>query len=128
MIKFLKCRLASFNPAFQGLKYVVITQKNSWIHLVATVLAILLSLWLEISRTDFSIIILTIGLVWVAECINTGVETTVDLISPGKNHLAKIAKDASAAGVLLAALVSIIVGILIFLSPLISKIFHLLSS
>lgn len=121
MIEFLKNRLASFTPAFNGLGYIIATQRNSWFHLAATFAALSLSIWLKLSNMDFAIILLAIGLVWVAECINTGIETTIDLISPDRNHLAKVAKDVSAAGVLCAAIISVIIGIFIFANPLLLK-------
>jgi len=122
MIHFFKLRIASFAPAVQGLHYVISTQKNSWIHGCATILAILLSIWLRISWTDFAIILFTIGLVWVAEIINTSIEAVVDLTSPQKNILAKIAKDTGAGAVLLAAILSVMVGLAIFLPPFLHKI------
>ncbi|NPV76760.1 MAG: diacylglycerol kinase family protein [Anaerolineae bacterium] len=121
MIKFLINRLVSFTPAFNGLEYIITTQKNSWFHLAATAAAVFLSIWLKLSNTDFAIILLAIGLVWVAECINTGIEATIDLVSPERNHLAKVAKDVSAAGVLCAAIISAIIGIFIFANPLLLK-------
>ena len=121
MIKFIENRFASFTPAFNGLKYVIATQKNSWIHLVATAIAISLALWLKLSYTNFAIIFLTIGLVWVAECINTAIETTIDLVSPDRNHLAKVAKDVGAASVLCAAIIAIVIGIFVFVVPLFLK-------
>ncbi|MCC6148496.1 MAG: diacylglycerol kinase family protein [Anaerolineaceae bacterium] len=121
MIKFLNDRLHSFKPALEGLKYVLATQKNAWLHLAATGGVLALALWLKLSRIDFAILFLTFGLVWAAECFNTSVETFVNLVSPERKPLAKIAKDVGAAGVLCAAIVSIAIGILVFFDPLLTK-------
>lgn len=121
MINFLKKRLASFLPAIHGLRYVVATQKNAWLHITATCIAIFLSAWLRLSNTNFAIIFLAIGLVWTAECINTGIEVAVDLVSPNRNHLAKVAKDVSAAGVLCAAIIAVIIGFLVLTGPILAR-------
>jgi len=55
--------------------------------------------------------------VWMAEFINTAIESVVDMTMPDVNPLAKVAKDVSAAAVLLGACASILVGLLI-LGPL----------
>lgn len=122
MSDFFKSRIASFSPALAGLTYVLRTQKNAWIHLTATVFVILVSLWFKISFVEFAILFLAIGLVWVSECLNTGLEAAVNLISPHQNHLAKIAKDAGAAGVLAAAITSVFVGLAILGPPFAGKI------
>jgi diacylglycerol kinase len=61
---------------------------------------------------------LTIGSVLVMELLNTAAETLVDLVSPDYNPLAKRVKDLMAAAVLVAALVSIVVGISVLGPPL----------
>jgi diacylglycerol kinase len=67
------------------------------------------------------VIILAIALVWTAEFINTALEAIVDLASPQRNHLAKIGKDVGAAAVLIAALASVLIGLLILGPPLWQK-------
>ena len=59
-----------------------------------------------------------IGLVWMAELMNTAVEAVVDLVSPEFNPLAKVAKDTAAAAVLAASLAASVVGLLVFGPPL----------
>jgi diacylglycerol kinase len=64
---------------------------------------------------------LTVGLVWVAEFVNTSVEAVVDLLSPDIHPLAKVAKDVAAAAVLIAALAAVVIGLLILGPPLWKK-------
>ncbi len=111
-------RLASFRHAFAGWWYVLRTQRNAWIHAVASLTVLAIALWLRLGRTDWAILILTIVLVWVAEFVNTAVEAIVDLLSPNIHPLAKIAKDVAAAAVLIAALASVVVGLLVLGPPL----------
>jgi diacylglycerol kinase len=118
---FVYSRIRSFGHAFAGLKYVLKTQKNAWIHTIATISVICLAFWLQISAHDFAILILTIGTVWTAEFINTSLEAVVDLASPQKHPLARVGKDVGAAAVLIAALSSVIIGVIILGPPLIQK-------
>jgi diacylglycerol kinase len=118
---FVYSRIRSFGHAFAGLKYVLKTQKNAWIHTIATISVICLAFCLQIPAHDFAILILTIGTVWTAEFINTSLEAVVDLASPQKHPLAKVGKDVGAAAVLIAALSSVIIGVIILGPPLIQK-------
>jgi diacylglycerol kinase (ATP) len=73
---------------------------------------------LQLPAINWAVLVLTITLVWAAETFNTSIEVMVDLANPDKHPLAKIIKDVSAAGVLITALGSIIVGIILFGPPL----------
>jgi diacylglycerol kinase (ATP) len=115
-------RAASFKNAIAGLCYVIRTQKNAWIHALATIIVLFLAVWLKISSTDWAILILTIGGVWTAEFINTSLEAVVDLASPQKHPLAKVGKDVGAAAVLIAAGSSVVIGFLILAPALINRI------
>lgn len=110
-------RLASFRHAFAGWRYVLRTQRNAWIHTLASVVVFAIAGWLQLTRIEWTILVLTVALVWVAEFVNTAVEAAVDLLSPEFHPLAKIAKDVAAAAVLLSALAAVAVGILL-LGPL----------
>lgn len=123
--EFLQTRRRSFSHAFSGLAYVFRTQKNTWIHALATVLATAAGFWLQISRTEWAVLAMTIAAVWTAECFNTAIEAVVDLTSPQLHPLAKIAKDSAAASVLVTAIGSVMVGILLFGPPLWERIFNL---
>ena len=87
---------------------------------------VLLSLWLGLGARDWAVIILAIALVWTAEFLNTALEAVVDLASPQEHPLAKAGKDIGAAAVLIAALSSIVIGLLILGPPLLDKIQQLL--
>ena len=89
------------------------TQQNAWIHALATVMVILVGLWLKVETRDWALLVLAIAMVWTAEFLNTALEVVVDLASPDLHPLAKVGKDVGAASVLIAALSSIIIGILV---------------
>lgn len=121
MVNFLRSRLKSFGPALEGWWYVLRTQQNAWIHALFSVLAILMSWWLQLENRDWVLILLMIGLVWMAEFINTALEAIVDLASPKNHPMAKVGKDIGAAAVLIAALSAVIVGLLVLGPPLLEK-------
>lgn len=120
--EFFRSRARSFRYAFSGWWFVIRTQKNAWIHAIISVIVILLALWLRVSLQDMAVLVLTIAVVWTAEFLNTAVEAVVDLASPQIHPLAKIGKDVGAAAVLIAALASIIIGLLIMGPPLLLRI------
>ncbi len=97
------------------------TQKNAWIHAVIFALALLMAAWLHLSPLDWALILLTAGLVFGAELINTSIEAVVDLASPHLHPRARAAKDTAAAAVLLAAFMAIFIGLLILGPPLWNK-------
>ena len=115
---FFVSRTHSFGHAIHGWWYVVRTQRNAWIHAVITVLVVLVAWWLHLPLRDWAVLFLTITIVWTAEFINTALEAVVDLASPQRHPLAKVGKDVGAAGVLIAALAAILVGLLILGPPL----------
>jgi diacylglycerol kinase len=78
----------------------------------------LAGLILHLTPLEWAVVALTIGFVIVAETINTVVEVAVDLVVEEYHVLAKLAKDISAAAVLIAALTSVLVGMLIFVPHL----------
>jgi diacylglycerol kinase (ATP) len=118
MNEFLLTRARSFRYAFAGWWHVVRTQKNAWIHAVASAAVLLIALLLGLEARDIAILIVTISLVWTAEFINTALEAVVDLASPQLHPLAKVGKDVGAAAVLIAAIASVMVGLLILGPPL----------
>ncbi|MGD2162867.1 MAG: diacylglycerol kinase family protein [Anaerolineales bacterium] len=117
-------RIQSFRHAFSGWWYVLRTQRNAWIHLVATWAVIGLGLFLGIEPLEWAILILAIGLVWTAEFVNTALEAVVDLASPATHPLARVGKDVGAAAVLISAMLAVIIGLIILGPPLWSMIFH----
>jgi diacylglycerol kinase len=114
MISFIKSRWASIKIAFEGLLFVFRTQKNAWIHLSITVLVLVVGVLVDLSRLEWIAIVITLGMVWAAETFNTAMEVLIDFVSPEQRPAAKTCKDISAAGVLIAALMSILVGGLVF--------------
>jgi len=116
--------IAGFGHAFEGLWYALRTQRNMRVHVLIALLAIGLGIILRISTVEFALVFVAITGVFIAEMFNTVIELCVDLASPDYHPLAKIAKDVSAGAVLLSAMLSIVIGLFVFvphLWPLIFK-------
>lgn len=111
-------RLASFRYAFAGIFYLISTQRNAQIHCAIAAIATLLGLLLQIGLAEWLALAVTITLVIAAEGVNTAIEAVVDLASPQRHPLAKIAKDVAAGTVLITAIGAVVVGLLVFLRPL----------
>ena len=108
----------SFAVAFSGIGRLAWRDRNFRFEFVSGIFAVALAVWLGLSRPEWAILVLTIALVLSAEALNTGVERAVDLASPQLHPLARDAKDFAAAGVLLAAIASVAVGLILFLPKL----------
>ena len=104
----------SFGYALAGLRHVLRTQRNARIHLIIALLAITLATVLRLSLVEWAILALTIGFVFVAEMFNSVAEAAVDAVTQRFHPLAKTAKDIAAGAVIFAAIISVIVGLLLF--------------
>ena len=111
-------RLRSFEHALRGLRQIVRSQHNAWIHLAGTVGAIAAGLLLQIDRGDWLAIVLVIVAVWSAEALNTAFEALCDVASPEFHPGVARAKDIAAAAVLISALGAVVVGLIVFGPPL----------
>jgi diacylglycerol kinase (ATP) len=109
----LKARLDSFGFAFAGLRAMLREQHNARLHLVVTVAMLVLSAVLGLSRFEWCWIVAAIAMVWVAEALNTALESLADAVSPDPHPLVGRAKDAAAGAVLVAALGAATIGLLV---------------
>ena len=116
----------SFKYAFEGILQAYVGEQNLKIHTVIAVLVIIFGFILKISYTEWLVCLVLIGLVLMAEFFNTSIEYLVDLASPEIHPLAKATKDTASAGVLMMAIISAIIGLIIFVPKLISFIGGLL--
>ena len=88
----------SFGYAFAGIFAVVTKERNMKIHCVAMVCVVM-----------------------ALEMVNTAVEAVVDLVTEERKPLAKLAKDAAAGAVLIAAIMAAIAGMIIFIPKLLES-------
>src|SRR5271154_3177798 len=113
-------RIKSFRHAVRGIFLVVRTQPNAWIHLVATIGVIGAGLCFPLTHGEWAVLVFAIGLVWTAEALNTAIEFLADEVSREQRERIGYAKDAGAAGVLLASIASAIIGLIVFVPHLLA--------
>ena len=106
--------MRAFRYAFAGLGYLLRTQFNFRVELAIGSVAIATGVGARLERWEWALLTLTIALVLAVEALNTAIENAVTLSSPNVDPRAKVAKDAAAAGVLIAAAASIVVGVVVF--------------
>ncbi|WP_414046256.1 diacylglycerol kinase family protein [Macrococcus equi] len=104
-----------FAYPLQGFLTLLKKDKNFILHLIAAFIVVLAAIFFRISHTEWMFIIISIFSVLFMEVINTSVEYVVDLVTEDYHVLAKHAKDTAALAVLLASLMSAIIGLIIFL-------------
>lgn len=109
-----KFSILSFRYAFEGLVSAFKEEPNLKFHFLAGLLVIILGFLLQISPSDWVVILMLIGFVIAVELTNTAIESVVDGLIQEQHPDAKMAKDISAGAVLVAAATATAVGFLIF--------------
>lgn len=110
-----------FVYALQGVVFLVRTQRNARMHLLATALVCAAGIYLGFSRAEWLWITAAIVLVWSAEAFNTALEQLADAIHPERHPGIGRAKDVAAAAVLIAAVGAALIGILVFAPHLVGN-------
>ncbi len=110
----IRARGASFAHAFRGLRFMLQSQHNAWLHVVATLLVCLFGVGFQISTVEWCFAILSMMSVWTAEAFNTAIECVTDLASPEFHSLAGKAKDVAAAAVLITAIGAAVIAAIVF--------------
>jgi len=108
----------SFRNAFAGISEAFARERNMRIHSAAAVLCVIAGIILRLDALSWAILFTAIGLVIVAELLNTAVENLVDMVTGEYSQKAKAVKDIAAGAVLVAVAVAVILGVLVFLPPL----------
>jgi undecaprenol kinase/diacylglycerol kinase (ATP) len=107
--------LMSFGYAFSGIKTALKREPNIRIHLVLALLAIILAFFLKFNPVEWIILAFTISFVLILELVNTTLEALVNIVSPEVKEEARVAKDVSAAAVLISAILALFVGAFLYL-------------
>lgn len=105
----------SFKYAFNGLKILVQEEQNYVVHLTTAAIVVALGLYYHISAIEWVVLVLAIQVVLTLETINTAIENLADFVSTERNEKIMRIKDLAAAGVLIAALTAMVIGLIIFL-------------
>ena len=113
----------SISHAIRGLKLALSSQRNFVIEFLFGIFVLFCAIFLKFSITDICIVIVMTAIVLICELINSVIEFTLDAVYKNNySKLVEMAKDISAGMVLLSAIVSIVVGVLIFTKNIINYI------
>jgi len=106
----------SFRYAFNGIKYTFRNSRNFKIQVIFAIFSLIVGSILQLHKSDYLILLVTVFSVLTLEILNTSIESFVDLVVKKKfSNLAKIAKDCSAGAVLLASINSVIIALYLFI-------------
>ena len=105
----------SFGFALNGILYAFKTQPNFKVHSALIVMVTFAGWYFQLNGSEWLWILAAIAMVIISELVNTAIEVLVDLVSPAYNQKAGIVKDTAAAAVLVAAIIAIAIGLIIFL-------------
>lgn len=106
-------RLQSARYAARGVRLMLRSQHNAWLHAVASCGVLIVGGLCVLSGPEWCWIVLAIMAVWTAEALNTALELLADVASPEFHPLVEKAKDVAAGGVLISALGSVVIGLLV---------------
>ncbi len=112
-------RVNSFGFAFNGIRKFFREEQNTWIHLTATIVVGIGAAWFKVSTSEMLALIIVMGLVWVAEIFNTVIERIMDFITTQRNPQVAFIKDLAAGAVLVASIIALITGVIVFIPKLI---------
>lgn len=106
--------LKSLKFALKGIIYAVKNERNMRVHTVVSMYIFIFSLFFNMTLVKYTILVLVIGLVIMAEMLNSAIESLIDLYSKDYNSVAKVAKDVAAGAVLVICITAIIIGTVLF--------------
>ncbi len=110
----MKHYIKSFGYAFTGLR-TLFSERNIGIHAIATIIVIAAGLWKGLQPVEWCFILFAIALVWISEAFNTAIERLSNVVSKEYHPVIKQVKDISAAGVLIAVIIAVMVGLIVFI-------------
>lgn len=112
---FVRGRIKSLKFAVKGVWLLITTEHSIMVQLAIAVVVTIIGWWLDISKIEWILQILAIGLVLVAESLNTAIEKLCDFVHPEYDKRIGFIKDIAAGAVSFAAISAIIIGLLIYL-------------
>jgi diacylglycerol kinase (ATP) len=118
----ISARFRSFAYAGRGIRTMLVSQHNAWIHAGATLVVAVGAFAFNVNRVEWLALILATVSVWTAEALNTALEFLCDVASPEFHPLVEKAKDVAAGAVLICALGAAATGAIVF-APYVLKVF-----
>ena len=105
--------------ALGGVKYFFSRNRNAKFQVVMGVTAIVLGITVSLPSFQWLLVLFCIGLVISLEMINSAIEKYCDLVTTDFHPRIKMIKDVAAGAVLVASLMSLVIGLIIFIPALV---------
>ena len=112
---FIKGRIRSLKFALRGAYLLITTEHSIMIQFSIGIVAVVLGFIKNISTTEWMLQLLAIGLVLVAESLNTGIEKLSDFVHPNFHKKIGFIKDISAGAATFAAIIAFVIGLIIYI-------------
>lgn len=112
---FFRGRLRSMKFALKGMWLLITTEDSIKAQMSVAVLATILGFYFDISSSEWMFQSLAIGLVLVAEALNTAVEKVADFVHPDYHEKIGFIKDIAAGAPAFAALISLVIACIIYI-------------
>jgi len=112
---FLQGRIRSFKFALRGAWLLIITEHSIMVQFSIAIIMTVVGFIVKLSIVEWMFQIVAIGLVLVAESLNTGIEKLADFIHPDYHKKIGFVKDISAGAATFAAIIAVIIGLLIYI-------------
>lgn len=112
---FVKGRIRSLKFALKGMWLLMTTEDSIKVQLTVAILSIILGIYFNISNIEWMFQFLAIGLVLVAEALNTAIEKVADFIHPDYHKKIGFIKDIAAGAPSFAAIISLIIAGFIYI-------------
>ena len=111
--------LRSFRYAGRGIAYAIYRENNFRYHMLATVSALLTGWATGFTTLEWCIVLMLIGMVYMAEIFNTTVEKLMDELHPDFNPGVGLVKDLAAGAVLVTSITAVVVGSIILIGKVV---------
>lgn len=109
--------------SFKGIRLALKSERNIRVHFVVALLVMVGGITLKFTPVEFSLLLIAIAIVIIAEMVNSAIEFSLDAIFHNRySKLVGMAKDIAAGAVMVATFISIAIGILLFGSQILSLI------
>ena len=106
---------SSFKNARKGMRLVLKSERNIRIHMIIAVIVLVLAFLFGFKPVEICVLLLTIGLVIISEMLNSAIEFALDATFRNKySVMVGMAKDISAGAVMIASVISVVIGIILF--------------
>ena len=113
----------TFLNSFKGIRLALKSERNIRIHFVTAILVMTFGVLLKFTPLEFSVLLIAIALVIIAEMVNSAIEFSLDAIFHNRySKLVGMAKDIAAGAVMVATFISISIGILLFAGKFLTSI------